>query len=123
MKQYIAFDSRKHDTWVERKEVATGKGRRCRMEHGRGVIRKFLTGRSERGTPVAVQAIGNWYGIVGEIEQAGGRPLLVHPRKAKLMMGNYNKTDKLDLHGPPCRRPHVRTRVRVSSQDAHQKLP
>jgi transposase len=36
---------------------------------------------------------------VGEIEAAGLRPLLVHPRKAKLMMGLINKTDKLDVHG------------------------
>jgi transposase len=27
------------------------------------------------------------------------RPLLVHPRKAKLMMGMINKTDRLDVHG------------------------
>src|SRR6185312_6817628 len=26
-------------------------------------------------------------------------PLLVHPRKAKLMMGMINKTDRLDVHG------------------------
>jgi transposase len=26
-------------------------------------------------------------------------PKLVHPRKAKLMMGMINKTDKLDVHG------------------------
>ena len=42
---------------------------------------------------------GNWYWIVTEIEQVGLRPLLVHPRKAKLMMGLINKTDKLDVHG------------------------
>ena len=34
-----------------------------------------------------------------EIEQAGLVPLLVHPRKAKLMMGMVNKTDRLDVHG------------------------
>jgi transposase len=48
---------------------------------------------------VAVEATGNWYWIVTEIEQAGLRPLLVHPRKAKLMMGLINKTDRLDVHG------------------------
>jgi transposase len=48
---------------------------------------------------VAVEATGNWYWIIGEIEEAGHQPLLVHPRKAKLMMGLINKTDKLDVHG------------------------
>jgi transposase len=36
---------------------------------------------------------------VDEIEQAGLCPALVHPRKAKLMLGMINKTDKLDVHG------------------------
>ncbi len=35
---------------------------------------------------MALEATANWYWIVSEIEQAGLRPLLVHPRKAKLMM-------------------------------------
>jgi transposase len=48
---------------------------------------------------VAVEATGNWYWIIDEIEQAGLRPQLVHPRKAKLMMGLTNKTDKLDAQG------------------------
>jgi len=43
--------------------------------------------------------LGNWYWIIDEIEQAGLQPLLVHPRKAKLMMGQVNKTDKLDAQG------------------------
>src|ERR1700758_230313 len=34
-----------------------------------------------------------------EIEQADCVPQLVHPRKAKLMMGQINKTDKLDAQG------------------------
>jgi transposase len=48
---------------------------------------------------VAVEATGNWYWIVTEIEQAGCRPRLVHPRKAKMMMAMVNKTDSLDVHG------------------------
>jgi len=48
---------------------------------------------------VAVEAVGNWYWIIDEIERAGCVPKLVHPRKAKLMMGMINKTDKLDGHG------------------------
>lgn len=72
--------------------------RECRIEHKRGAIKAFLTGCS-KGTPVAVEATGNWYWIVDEIEEAGMIPRLVHPRKAKLMMGMINKTDKLDVRG------------------------
>jgi transposase len=44
-----------------------------------------------------VETIGNWYWLVDEIEAAGMVPQLVHARKAKLMSGMINKTDKLDV--------------------------
>src|SRR5579863_2224975 len=47
----------------------------------------------------AIEATANWYWITDEIEQAQGVPRLVHPRKAKLLMGQINKTDQLDTHG------------------------
>lgn len=53
----------------------------------------------DRGSPVAVETVGNWYWIVDEIEEAGMVPRLVHARKAKVMMGMVNKTDKLDAQG------------------------
>jgi transposase len=96
--EYIAFDSHKHYTWVEREQAETGRAVQGRLEHAPGSIRSYLSG-CEPGTAVAVEATGNWYWIVAEIEQAGLRPLLVHPRKAKLRMGLINKTDKLDAHG------------------------
>lgn len=98
MEQYIAFDSHKQYTICAREDVATGQEHQFRIEHGPGAIRQALAG-CEPGTPVAVEATGNWYWIVDEIEQAGLKPLLVHPRKAKLMMGMVNKTDKLDARG------------------------
>jgi transposase len=98
MKQFIAFDSHKRYTLVEVENVETGKARQFRVEHAPGAIQRCLQGR-ETGTSVAVEATGNWYWIVEEIEQAGLQPKLVHPRKAKLMMGLINKTDKLDAHG------------------------
>jgi len=98
MEEYIAFDSHKHYTWVEHEQVTTGKIRQYRLAHAPGAIRNALAG-CEPGTAVAIEATANWYWIVDEIEQAGLRPLLVHPRKAKLMMGQINKTDKLDAHG------------------------
>lgn len=98
MEEYIAFDSHKRYTWVEREEVASGKLRQFRLEHAPGAIRNALAGCAA-GTAVAIEATANWYWITDEIEQAGLQPRLVHPRKAKLMMGLTNKTDRLDAHG------------------------
>lgn len=98
MGEYIAFDSHKHYSWVEREEVETGRVQQHRLLHAHGSISGYLAG-CVPGTAVAVEATGNWYWIVSEIEQAGLVPRLVHPRKAKLMMGMINKTDKLDAHG------------------------
>lgn len=98
MKEYISFDCHKRYTLVEREEIKTGKTRQFRVEHAPGAIRQCL-GERAPGTAVAVEATGNWYWIIDEIEQSGLNPLLVHPRKAKLMRGMINKTDKLDVHG------------------------
>ncbi len=98
MREYIAFDSHKHYTLMERENRQTGRTVQRRVEHRLGAIRSCLR-NCEAGTDVAVEATGNWYWIVSEIEQAGLKPQLVHPRKAKLMMGLINKTDKLDVDG------------------------
>jgi hypothetical protein len=98
MKVYIAFDSHKHYTLVEHEEVATKKVRQYRIEHAPGAIRRALAG-SEPGTAGALEATANWYWIVEEIEQAADRPRLVHARKAKLMMGQINMTDSVEVHG------------------------
>src|SRR5438105_12280810 len=96
--EYIAFDAHKHYTLAS---VARPDGqlvREQRIAHERGALQRFLE-RCERGSPVAVETVGNWYWIVDEIEAAGCIPRLVHARKAKLMMGEINKTDKLDVRG------------------------
>jgi len=94
----IAMDSHKRYSVAE---VQTPEGR-CLgegpIEHRRGNIREFLR-RYGPGSPVAVETVENWYWIVDEIEQAGMVPRLVHARKAKLMLGSINKTDKLDARG------------------------
>lgn len=96
--QYIAFDSHKRYTLTS-VESENGKIKtETRIQHEHGAIRQFLS-RYEMGTPVAVETLGNWYWIVDEIEQAGMVPCLVHARKAKLMIGSINKTDKLDARG------------------------
>jgi transposase len=68
------------------------------VHHEPGSIRAFLEAMPE-GTPVALESVGNWYWIADEIEAAGCIPLLTHAAKAKVMMGNVNKTDKLDAKG------------------------
>lgn len=98
MGEYIAFDSHKRYTWVERREVGTERSRQYRVEHAPGAIRQALAGCAP-GTAVAIEATANWYWITDEIEQAQCVPQLVHPRKAKLMMGQINKTDRLDTQG------------------------
>src|SRR5882672_8266073 len=98
MSEYIAFDSHKRYTWVDREDHSTRKNSGHRLEHAPGAVRDYLSG-CEPGTAVAVETIGNWYWIVDEIEAAGMVPQLVHARKAKLMMGNTNKTDRLDAQG------------------------
>lgn len=96
--ELIAFDSHKKYT-LARIESEDGRTHReARIDHGPGAIRRFLE-RCSKGSPVAVETIGNWYWIVDEIEEAGMIPQLVHARKAKLMMGHTNKTDRLDAQG------------------------
>jgi transposase len=96
--QYIAFDAHKHYTLASVARLDGGLVREERVTHERGALQEFL-GRCERGSPVAVETTGNWYWIVDEIEAAGFIPKLVHARKAKLMLGMINKTDKLDARG------------------------
>ncbi|HEX2715692.1 MAG TPA: IS110 family transposase [Candidatus Acidoferrales bacterium] len=98
MAEYIAFDAHKRYTWVDREDHSSGEVHQHRLEHAPGAVRRYLSGCAP-GSSVAVEATGNWYWIVDEIEQAGMRALLVHPHKAKLMMGLTNKTDKLDAQG------------------------
>lgn len=96
--EFIAFDGHKHYTLAS---IARPDGRVVREEqidHERGALQRFLAG-CEPGSPVALETLGNWYWIVDEIEAAGCVARLVHARKAKLMMGMINKTDKLDARG------------------------
>jgi transposase len=100
-RHYIAFELLTHNERYTLASVATLDGRTIREErvdHERDTLRQFLEG-CDRGSPVAVETTGNWYWIVDEIEAAGCVPRLVHARKAKLMLGMINKTDKLGARG------------------------
>jgi transposase len=98
MDEYIALDAHKRYSFVVRETVVDRAVRQFRLTHRRGCIQRALSDAAP-GTTVAVEATGNWYWIVDEIEAAGLAPALVHPRKAKVMMGCINKTDKLDALG------------------------
>ena len=94
----VGCDAHKHFSLFA---VLDGKGdlvERTRVGHVPGAIGAFLSQYPE-GTPVALETVGNWYWIVDEIEDAGCIPLLAHAGKAKVMMGNIHKTDKLDAQG------------------------
>ncbi len=94
----IAFDSHKRYTHCSVEDVFGRQLEEVRIEHERGAIREYLS-KFTPGSPVAVETIGNWYWIIDEIEEAGMHPHLVHARKAKVMMGCINKTDRLDARG------------------------
>jgi transposase len=96
--QHIAFDAHKHYTLASVERPDGMLVTEMRIQHARGMLEKFLR-RCEPGSPVAVETIGSWYWIVDEIESAGMVPRLVHARKAKLMLGMVNKTDRLDARG------------------------
>jgi transposase len=69
-----------------------------RVEHDREGFRSFLASLPP-GSPIAVETTGNWYWVIDEMERAGHLPALAHAMKSKLMMGQINKTDKLDANG------------------------
>lgn len=69
-----------------------------RVEHNREGYRFFLEGLPP-ASQIVIESVGNWYWLIDEMEKAGHIPTLVNAGKAKLMMGNTNKTDKLDARG------------------------
>jgi hypothetical protein len=94
----ISFDSHKKYTLAY---VTGQKGEfkdERRINHAPGAIKTYLA-RFEPGSPVAVETIGNWYWILDEAEAVGIKPQLVNARRAKLLMGHANKTDRLDVRG------------------------
>lgn len=96
--QMIAFDSHKRYTLASVQSVDGKIVNEERINHIKGNITQFLK-KWDEGSFVAVESIGSWYWIIDEIEKANMSPRLVHPRKAKLMLGMINKTDKLDVRG------------------------
>lgn len=69
-----------------------------RVDHIKEEVRMYLS-TYPKGSEIAVEATGSWYWLIDEMEKQGLKPKLAHPGKAKLMMGQINKTDKLDAGG------------------------
>lgn len=97
-KYIIGCDAHKNYSQFSVLDLATRVREHYRVAHEPGAIADFLSA-FPKGTPVALESVGNWYWIVDEIESAGCIPLMAHAAKAKVMMGNVNKTDKLDADG------------------------
>jgi transposase len=95
---FVGCDAHKHYSQLEVQDSTAQVLRRLRIDHSRGALSSFFS-RLPHDTPVALESVGNWYWIADEIEAAGCVPLLTNPGKAKSMMGNVNKTDKLDASG------------------------
>src|SRR5574341_2182598 len=69
--EYIAFDAHKRYTQVS-VETADGERRyEGRIDHVRGALQQFLA-TCERGSPVAVETVGNW--DLDRGRDRGGRP-------------------------------------------------
>jgi transposase len=98
MKYYIGCDAhKKYSVFTgisEAGEIIPAQ----RVGHERETYRSFLQSLPP-ASQIAIESTGNWYWLVDEMEKAGHEPALVNPAKAKLMMGQFNKTDKLDARG------------------------
>lgn len=97
MKNFIGCDAHKKYSVFASMDEKGRRGSCIRVENDRYQFRCFLR-TLPQGSPIAVESVGNWYWMIDEMEKAGHRPQLAHAGKAKLMMGQINKTDKLDAN-------------------------
>lgn len=97
MKYFIGCDAHKRYSIFASINEKGQRGAPVRVENNRALFRLYLS-QLPPASVIALETVGNWYWMVDEMEKAGHMPRLVHAGKAKLMMGNINKTDKLDAH-------------------------
>jgi len=98
MKYYIGDDAHKKYSVFRSINEKGIVGSPERVPHEKVLYKKYLA-TLPPCSPIAVESVGNWYWMIEAMEQAGHQPILVNPKKAKLLMGNINKTDKLDAKG------------------------
>jgi transposase len=95
---YVGCDAHKRYSMFATMNEHGMVGPPVRVDHDRTLFKNFLN-NLPLGSPIAVETVGSWYWMIDEMEKAGHKPVLVHARKAKLMMGQINKTDSLDAKG------------------------
>jgi len=98
MKSYFGCDAHKKYSVFASINEAGHRGSCIRVENDRYQFSRFLQ-TLPPGSPIAVETVGNWYWMIDEMEKASHEPRLAHAGKAKLMMGQINKSDKLDANG------------------------
>ncbi len=98
MSHYIGCDAHKQYSVFVVTDDRGQQGRPVRVEHDGDTFERYLA-ELPAGSPIAVETTGQWYWLVDAMERAGHQPKLTHAGKAKLMMGQVNKTDKLDAQG------------------------
>jgi transposase len=98
MKYYIGDDAHKKYSVFQTVNEMGKAASPEKVPHDKELYRKYLS-TLPSCSPIAIESVGNWYWMIDEMEKAGHKPILVHPRKAKLLMGLINKTDKLDAKG------------------------
>lgn len=98
MKQSYGCDAHKKYSVFASINEAGHHGQMVKVGHDRHVFQNYLC-TLPPGSLIAVESVGNWYWLIDEMEKAGHIPILTHATKAKLMMGQINKTDKLDARG------------------------
>jgi transposase len=98
MTRYFGCDAHKRYSIFVSVDDTGSAGPFVRVENNRSLFRGYLEKIPSR-SQIALETVGNWYWMVDEMERAGHIPLLTHAGKAKAMMGQINKTDKLDAKG------------------------
>jgi transposase len=98
MTRYCGCDANKRYSIFTFVDDTGTPGPYVRVENERSLFRgclKMIPPLSQ----IAVETVGNWYWMVHEMEKDGHIPLLTNAGKAKALMGQINKTDKLDAKG------------------------
>lgn len=98
MNQFIGCDMHKRFSLFVAINEKGEASRPVRVEHDRETMRTFLR-QLPHSAPIAIEASGHYYWLVDEIEAAGLKPHLAHPRETKRRMGKTHKSDKLDARG------------------------
>lgn len=94
----IGIDMHKRYSLVSVKDTRSGERCRVRVAHEPAAIQRAVA--PYRGqAAAAVEATGNWYWLVNELEAAGIEAHLAHPVATKPLINRRHKTDRIDADG------------------------